>query len=319
MSGKSPECPVTAKRRFKIALAGYLVTLAFGAVYVAARVLAPSHDHTVAIGAAVVMSLPLAIAFVGDQIRSFRGFGIEVEIKAVSVSLPDITAFGSGDITDVVMVNYSEVNPSAIDTGQSRGIPEQIANVITSPGCEIIQIELHTGSYWWSTRLYLLSALLAHYTEVKRVVFVHSQSRYAGMAEPSALVQEIERIFPALAVAYQNAYRQAVAQPSPRDRSEEASDIAFAWPAAVSALNIDEISAPRVTREWLERTLPAAWRWSAIDGTAEPDGPLLYYRIATSPETYTALLAEDQLVRVVGKHRLTASIATEYLRRRLEG
>ena len=64
-----------------------MVTITFGVVFIAALAVVPNQSQSVALGAATVMSLPLAIAFIGDKIQSFKAFGLEVETKAGAESL----------------------------------------------------------------------------------------------------------------------------------------------------------------------------------------------------------------------------------------
>lgn len=326
---KSADAPAV-RSRLKIILMGYVVTLTFAAVFAAVfavmRPWDPDEAPDVAIGAAVVMSLPLAVAFVGDRIHSFRGFGIAFETKSATVATNEIADFENAGLAKVTEIEFSEITTSS-STTTADGMPAQIAGVIGSPRCEVIRVDLHDGSYWLPTRLYLLTALLAEYTDVKRVVFTQRITSsgcqtYAGMAEPAAVVRGIDRVLPPLAAAYRAAHTQAVRQYSiddgmTADRASLAAATASAWPEAVTAHGIRD-GACRVNRAWLQETLVEAWRWSAIDSDGDQDSPLIQYLIATSPEDYTALLSGDQLQRVIGKHRLTEAIASGYLRQRLK-
>jgi hypothetical protein len=51
-------------------------------------------------------------------------------------------------------------------------IVERVTRAIISPEGELIEINLGAGDYWWSTRLYLLTALLSDYSKIEYFVFV---------------------------------------------------------------------------------------------------------------------------------------------------
>jgi hypothetical protein len=322
---------MTAKRRAKVALAGYLVTLTFGAVFIAARVVAPDQSQNVALAAAIALALPLAIAFVGDRIQSFRGFGFEIETKSAAASLTEIDVSGIDGFHDFTAIELSEVNESGVSDIPSGGLPAQVVRAIETPGSELVKLDLRDGTYWWPTRLYLLAALLTDYTNVKRLVFVQAVEggsdcpAYAGMAKPSAIVRGIERALPGMNAAYDVARNRAMeaavdaTQRAEVDPARLVGTIAESWPLAIQSIGIAEGGVGRrVNRAWLERTLGDDWRWAAIDAEGNGDSPLLQHQIVTSPEEYTALLADERLVRVIGRQRLATSIATAYLRRRLE-
>jgi hypothetical protein len=62
-----------------------------------------------------------------------------------------------------------------------------------------VVISLGMGNLWWSTRLYLLSALLQTLTPVRQLVFSRQDGSFAAMASVSAVRQGLCDAFPALA------------------------------------------------------------------------------------------------------------------------
>lgn len=213
-----PRCPAAGsrtKQRFKVATAGYLVTITFGAVFIAARIVAPGQAPNVALGAAIVMALPLALAFVGDKIKSFKGLGIEVETKAATEQVTEITPFAQARDDDYAVPRATESGvdlTSEHQTDRADGIPAQVVKIIKSPQSELVELDLRDGTYWWPSRLYLLAALLNDYTSVKRIVFVQATETgtvYAGMARPSAVARRIESSIKGIGAAYQKAREQA--------------------------------------------------------------------------------------------------------------
>lgn len=311
--------------RVKVAVAGYLVTVTFGAIFVIARLVA-HQPQTVALGAALVMALPLAIAFAGDKIKSFKGFGIEVETKAASERVTEITLAVASDSADCLIAdgaNSSSVIGPAQD-GSTGSIPTQVIKLINAPDSRIIELDLRDGEYWWVARLYLLSMLVADYTSVRRFVFtqeVAGVSVYVGMAVPTAVAEHIERTQPSIRGAYRAARSRAMAElgdTASAVRAVRAVElICTHWPREVEKAGLDEMGPDRVSRVWLEKMLHDDLRWAAIDISDLTDGPLLQYKVLTSPEDYTTLVKDRQLTRVVGKRRLAEAIATEYLTQRL--
>jgi hypothetical protein len=60
-------------------------------------------------------------------------------------------------------------------------------------------VALGGGNAWWSTRLYLLSALLQTLTSVRQLVFTHQDGSFAAMASPAAVRQGLCDAFRELA------------------------------------------------------------------------------------------------------------------------
>jgi hypothetical protein len=60
-------------------------------------------------------------------------------------------------------------------------------------------IDMGPGDQWWSTRLYLLAALIQTLTGVRQFVFTHADGRFAGMASPAAVRDGLGAAFPELA------------------------------------------------------------------------------------------------------------------------
>lgn len=272
------------KQRVKVALSGYLVTITFGAIFVVTRIITPDQPQTVALGAAIVMALPLAVAFIGDKIKSFKGFGIEVETKAAAERITEITlpsqqtASAGYDIADVGHSSAAAVGSSTGSANDSRadagGIPGQVCRLIASPNTRLVEVDLHDGTYWWPARLFLLAALLDEFTNVQRLVFgqaVNGKAKYAGMAEPVAVTRRIELALPGVTAAYRSARQRAESRSAaPIERVVE--QTSSYWTETVSSSGIDEAAPPRVDRAWLVNTLGDDWRWAAVDADSERAG-----------------------------------------------
>jgi hypothetical protein len=76
------------------------------------------------------------------------------------------------------------------------GIRQMVADAGTT---RALVIDMGTGNTWWSTRLYLLAALLQSLTSVRQLVFAHPGGRFAGMASPAAVREGLCAAFPEIA------------------------------------------------------------------------------------------------------------------------
>lgn len=99
---------------------------------------------------------------------------------------------------DAVMVNESGIS--------------FILNSLTA--AELMTVDLGDGTAWWSTRLYLLAALVAEHTTVRELIFVEDGSRYVGMAPPWKVRDRLADAFPVLNEIYRKARGQE-GPPSP--------------------------------------------------------------------------------------------------------
>lgn len=72
-----------------------------------------------------------------------------------------------------------------------------IQNLVANAGStRALAVQMGYGNEWWSTRLYLLAALLQQLTCVRQLVFVHSDGKFAGMASPAATRDGLCSAFP---------------------------------------------------------------------------------------------------------------------------
>src|SRR5262245_41628811 len=95
------------------------------------------------------------------------------------------------------------------------GIQEAIQETIRKSG-SAVQVNLGSGASWWSTRLYLVAALLEDYTTIQQIVFLRSapvdppstyyETRYLGMCSPA----EVRRALASHFRDVDRAYRESV-------------------------------------------------------------------------------------------------------------
>lgn len=91
-----------------------------------------------------------------------------------------------------------ELSSASCLTMISSAVPEIINSIKRSIAqdvrADVIRVNLGKGISWWSTRLHLLSALCADYTQVRQIVFEAEQYRFLGMCSPSQARRVLARI-----------------------------------------------------------------------------------------------------------------------------
>jgi hypothetical protein len=100
------------------------------------------------------------------------------------------------EITDMPVIrNFgSTLTPAIVD---------KIKEAMTfATGARIVEVDLGDGQTWWSTRLFLLAALLQDYTQISQMMFVEGDSKFIGMASPAAVRSGLMSAEPLLASAY---------------------------------------------------------------------------------------------------------------------
>jgi hypothetical protein len=100
------------------------------------------------------------------------------------------------EITDMPVIrNFgSTLTPAIVD---------KIKEAMTfAAGARIVEVDLGEGQTWWSTRLFLLAALLQDYTQISQIMFVEADSKFIGMASPAAVRAGLMSAEPLLASAY---------------------------------------------------------------------------------------------------------------------
>ena len=225
--------PYRWKRFGRTALACYAIVGLFGAAYGLVRSISP---HT-AVHTAVIWGLcaatPLAIAFLWDRLTGFRFLGVEITL-AGSIAQVDGTLATALSASDE---QYFSNNPAILAL---------IERVLGNPSVELLELNLRTSRYWWSTRIFLQAALVADFTNIQRLVFVagDEERRYVGMASPSEV-------------------RRGLAQPSTLDL-----ELAYASvrkEAKQSALTTDLGEVHEIIEKWAAHTF-------SLDGRAVNEG-----------------------------------------------
>jgi hypothetical protein len=137
---------------------------------------------------------PLALGLVWQRLATLKLFGVEVSLSHVTVS-----------IDEKMLAAFSH---KQYFSGEEHLI-EPIHRAIVKPEIQLIEVNLHTQPYWWSTRLFLLAALADVHSTVSEFVFVEGDAEriYVGMISPRNLRTSMAMQFPELEVTFQQIHR----------------------------------------------------------------------------------------------------------------
>lgn len=175
--------PSRWRRSAGIALVCYAIVIVFGVTYGIVRVVSTGASNGPAVIWGICVAGPLALAFVWDRLSTFKIFGVEVTLAQ---------AFVPVDPTLATALSASEQQYFSGD----QAIFGIIDKVIGDPDIELLEVNLRTTRYWWSTRLYLQAALAEDYTNIQRLVFVDGDKdrRYVGMAPPGQVRRALAQL-----------------------------------------------------------------------------------------------------------------------------
>ncbi len=286
----------------RVAAAGYAVVVVFGIAAGVARAVGTSAGSALVVG--ILAAAPLVIALIGERITGIKAFAVEISLAEVTVPI-------EGDFSGAVMTSAEMFGSAAPDLLTSIGPAMQNRS-------RLIRINLRGDDYWWSTRIFLVAALAADYTEVEALIFVRSGEEriFVGIASPRAVRARLAAKFPSYEAAYRTLRAESAAESADHgiEPDREVDQIlTWRWRDALDQPEDDMkvvVSADDL-REWLRGDL---------DTEALPYGPLtalLRYRINSRDRRYAALTDHLRLVAVVDRDELAIRSAAAELNARL--
>jgi len=172
---------LSVRERIPIIVAGYVVVVIFAGVFVGLGYLPENVVGTTAEEISVTERLiisaiavaPLLLALLWDRFKSIKVGEFEISLNeagaAINVELS----------TDI----------QTLDSSATPQLVASVSRAITQPDLKLVEINLRTQPYWWSTRLFLLAALAQEYSNIQRLVIVcNDASRvFVGMVAPAAI------------------------------------------------------------------------------------------------------------------------------------
>jgi hypothetical protein len=307
---RSASSAASGWRRFGgVALVWYAIVAVFGVTYAIVQRVSPNGSVQTAVIWGILASGPLALAFVWERLTGLKFFGVEVTL-AQAVILPDRTL-------DIAL---SASEPEQQYFSGNEAIWRLIDRVVGNGNIELLEINLRSTQYWWSTRLYLQGALVDDYTSIQRLVFVEgdTQRRYVGMASPC----EIRKAFAEaqgvdLELAYREIVREIRESPDQQDHID-IRRIVEKWAAHTfgdDKSRVEEVIKTAMPAELLT-TLVKLERES-VEWDQPLDSALLQALVLEKAVPFVPLLQSGQLVRVVKADLFARQMATQTLRAKL--
>ena len=210
---------------------------------------------------------------------------------------------------------------SATQELQGSATPElvlAVSTAIDSKELKLVEITLRDGTYWWSTRLYLLAALAEEYTSIERLIFVESNAdrAYVGMASPSAVRRALAKRFPGVERVFRET--QANSKHIHKTPSSQVKNIGDNWPncsfrpddsngtKCVLEDQIREIVTRAKVTEWLGSHLETEFReWNGGGPASET-----FSKVLSCNGVYVPLLNLLRLEKVVDRTKLSTRLAS---------
>ena len=194
-------------------------------------------------------------------------------------------------------------------TMQSSVLPEIVTNIRSAIAeqvkADVIKVNLGQGTSWWSTRLHLLSALCADYTQVRQIVFEADGYRFLGMCSPSQARRVLSRAFPDV----EEAYRQSV--PSPQEMSFDPADDVNSIVDRFSE-QMDMLGGEPNVKKWVEPHLIEDWPGVSKDSVEVSGGavtPSLLEAIVRRQTPFVVLVRDGKVQRIVDRSALATRLA----------
>ncbi|MGR3715883.1 MAG: hypothetical protein ACU0B1_03940 [Thermohalobaculum sp.] len=211
--------------------------------------------------------------------------GVEITLSEATVDVPTL---GEGALEDALADQQW--------FSGDHEILKQISKAVHAPDRELLEINLRSQPYWWSTRLYLEAALLVDYSQVRCIVFVEGDAsrRYIGTTRPRQLREALAESMPCLETIYQ---QLANGEPS-------IEDLIQSW-AASSFDGLSEQDAKSLVSSKELRSLLGARLETTAVHRGEHEGPLLHYQVINRGERFVPVLSDGRLERVVDADALS--------------
>jgi len=299
----------TIKDRFKIAFIAYFVLLLAALAFFILRKYAPPLSFNQKLAISAIFVSPIVLASLWEHLKGFKVGGVEISLQEVAAT-----------------VNYELA--SAIQDLQGSATPALIGAInkaIETTDIKLVEVNLRSSPYWWSTRLYLLAALAEEFTRIERIVFVERDAAriYVGMASPAAVRKSLATAFP----DYERVFRQLVqngllyrlppAQFVQNVGSQWSGQLFTVRPEpGATGVAVQPIALPEQdARKLVIRDLLLNWMGNSLETEARswdgsPPSRALYAKILTANVPYVPLLNNGHLQTVVSRTELALKIAS---------
>lgn len=290
-----------------VALAGYTVVGFFAAAYGLVALLWPSLSTAGTVTIATLVAGPLALALLWPHLTGLKAFGIEVTLARFEVGV-------SGELVAGITTNKLG--------SEAPEIVEQVTGAIVRPKDELIEINLKDGNYWWSTRLYLLSALLSDYSKVDHFAVVDrdAERRFLGFVAVASVRQALTTRRPLMETIYRR-LQANVSEDRSATASERVKNLVYQWTSAnfstdttthTSETDFRQLVSVDLLYEWLT-TVGRSLDRDAVGWSGETTPSLVRSIVLEYDSKCVALLRDQSLDRVVNRYDLAKRVAARQL------
>lgn len=296
--------PYRWRRRTSTVLVCYALVVVFGAVFGIVRLTAPNTSISTAVIWGICAAGPLALGLAWERLTGLKAFGFEVSLAQ---------AVAQVDATLATALSGSKQQYFSGDVA----IFKLIDRVIEDPNIELLELNLRTSPYWWSTRIYLQAALIEDYTNIQRLVFVagDAERRYIGMAAPSMIRRALAQLpGPDLESAYQSV-RQAVGSYDP----SKVPAIVEGWSASSFTKDSKPVGEEAV-KTLVSKELLTQWvilETDSVEWDKPLDSPFLQALLLERGLRFVPLTQNGRLIRVVNTDVFARQMATKTLQANL--
>jgi hypothetical protein len=234
------------------------------------------------------------------------------EVDAKAQTLPGDLSGSAARLLfhDSALLDIAELGPAPSLTMNTSAVPEIIESIRRSVTEEIkadvVRVNLGSGRSWWSTRLHLLCALCADYTEVRQLVFEGERCRFLGMCSPSQARRALSHSFPDI----EEAYRGSI--PSPRQMSLDPLEDVISILSSFS-IAMDELGGEKKISRWVEPHVIGNWPGVSKECLDVPGGTVttsLLEAVVKRQHPFVVLVRDGTVQQIVDRAALASRMAT---------
>jgi hypothetical protein len=258
-------------------------------------------QHLILSGVAVA---PLMLALLWEHLKG-------VKVGQVEITLNEVTPTLHFELASQIQNLEASVTPA---------LGAAMRAAVGRSEFKLVEINLRSTPYWWSTRVYLLAALAEEYTNIERLVFVEQDAArvFVGIAAPAAVRKAFARTFPDLQRVFRSIQQNVLDNFKPTDLVTEVEAIINQWSTQplftpivqgvatpVLEKDVKQLTTPANLRHWLSNALETESRqWSG-----RPPTHGLYGKVLSCSIPYVPLLNGQRLETVVNRGELAEKLA----------
>ena len=283
---------------------------------------APSEGVVVAMSALIALIVPVGPIWYRLARVKFGGLEIDLkEVAAEGVRLPiDQISFrpleGVNLNVDLNSLQSIGLGPSYIKTV----LPILEETISQKPQAKLLTLNIDSGPEWWSTRVFLVAALLEQFTEIQWIVFVENcggpDDCFIGFATPQAVRRAFAAKYKSLALP------RALDDPSPLDLEgvyqstpapvtlQTAGENFVMWFVQTGRIPEDQ-QKKKITKDRLRRWLGTALERNYVEWHDGPPPEWMLKKILNQREPIVALVQCGRLKLIVDRDDLTAKLTAQ--------